>query len=79
MVLSNEQQEKLSGRLAGVRDYGGEKRVAELANVTPRVIQKALTGGNVRVDTMESIMGALLTLEAERSSKVKKLNKALTA
>ena len=58
-------------------DFGGLTRVAEVAQVTPRVIQKAQNGGNVRVETMESIMGALLTVESERIAKLRKLEKAL--
>ncbi|MBC3785750.1 hypothetical protein [Spirosoma utsteinense] len=77
MVLTTEQQQKLSSRLAEVRDYGGDKRVAKIAGVTPRVIGKALSGGNVRVETMESILAGLITLEAERQTKLKELKKAL--
>jgi DNA-binding phage protein len=77
MVLTTEQQKKLSRRLAEVRDYGGDKRVAEIAGVTARVIGKALSGGNVRVETMESILAGLITLEAERQAKLKELKKAL--
>lgn len=77
MVLTQEQQQRLSERLDAVADVGGVSRVAELAGITPRVIQKAQSGGNVRVETMESVLGALLTVEAERRQKLIKLQKAL--
>ena len=77
MVLTQEQQERLTNRIQSVMDFGGLTRVAEVAQVTPRVIQKAQNGGNVRVETMESIMGALLTVESERIAKLRKLEKAL--
>ena len=77
MVLTQEQQERLTERLHAVNDVGGLTRVAELAGLTMRVIQKAQTGGNVRVETMESITSALLTVEAERKAKLKKVEKAL--
>ncbi|UHG92533.1 hypothetical protein [Spirosoma oryzicola] len=77
MVLTQEQQQRLSERIDAVADVGGVSRVAELAEITPRVIQKAQSGGNVKVETMESVMEALLAVEAERKAKLNKLQKAL--
>ncbi|WP_128543631.1 hypothetical protein [Larkinella soli] len=77
MVLSQEQREKLHQRLVAVADFGGEKRVAEAAGLTVRVIQKAKAGGNIRVKTLEAIMNGLRIVETERRKKMKKLVRAL--
>lgn len=77
MVLTQEQQQRLTERLDAIVDIGGVTRVAEVAGVTSRVIQKAQSGGNVKVETMESVMAALLSVEAERKGKLKKVEKAL--
>ncbi|UHG93210.1 hypothetical protein [Spirosoma oryzicola] len=77
MVLSQDQQRRLSERLDAIYDVGGVTRVGQLAGVTPRVIQKAQSGGSVRIETIESITEALRTLEEERKAKLRKLQKAL--
>ncbi|WP_128544050.1 hypothetical protein [Larkinella soli] len=77
MTLTKEQCSDLKQRLYALSDFGGEKKVAELAGVTTRVIQKVKTGGNVRVETMEAILNALVALEAERSHRLEKLGRIL--
>ena len=79
MVLTQDQQQRLTERLDAVTDVGGLTRVAELAGVTPRVIQKAQAGGNVKVETMELVTDALLKVESERRAKLKKVDKALAS
>lgn len=78
MVLTQERQQRLGERLEELADYGGITRVAELAGVTIRVITKARAGGNVRVETMESIIAGLIAVEAEREAKLKTIEQALT-
>ncbi|WP_460962988.1 hypothetical protein [Spirosoma litoris] len=77
MVLTQERQQRLTERLDALKDIGGASLVAEKAGVTLRVIQKAQSGGNVKVSTMESITAALLLAESERNLKVSKIEDAL--
>lgn len=77
MVLTQDEQQRLSQRLNAITDFGGLTKVAEKAGVTTRVIQKAESGGNVRVDTMKVVMDSLLAVEAEREKELTRIQKEL--
>ncbi|WP_019986491.1 hypothetical protein [Rudanella lutea] len=77
MILTQDQQKKLSNRITALSDFGGLQKVAEVAGCSKRTIQKAMWGGNVKLETAEAIEKALKEVESEYTKRKRQLEKAL--